>query len=408
MPKRTRKQQSLTDPTISALKPADKAYEVFDARVGGFSVQVYPSGKKTYFINYNLGGKRKRLRIGEPKLMKISEARTIAMQQKEKAQSGISPIREREQATKTKVNNDENSIAYHAAEFVERYCVGAGAEPNLRSWKEYKRTLERYVIPRWGNRFIDDISRRDITELLDKIEDNNGPYQANRVLSVVRKMFNWLLARGVIDQNPISIGIARKEKKRERTLTDDEIVEFWKGCDENSYPFGKLFQLLLITGQRRQEVASMQWSQINLHEKLWRLPPHSTKMGREHIVPLSPMAIDLLNSLPRFDKCDFVFPSRNGNDRVVSGFSKAKKKVCEFETDWRLHDLRRTVRTNLSRLEIDYIICNKVLGHIDQSVEGSYDVHDYLRQKRDALEKWALLLTSFLEPKVISIAKVRA
>ena len=408
MPKRTRKQQSLTDPAIAALKATDKAYEVFDARVGGFSVQVYPTGKKTYFVNYNLAGKRKRLRIGEPKLMKISEARTIAMQEKEKAQAGINPKREREEATKAKVREDQNTIANVATDFVKRYCVGSGSEPNLKSWREYQRTLEHYVLPRWGSRGADSITRQDVTALLDAVEDKNGPYQANRVLAVVRKMFNWLLARGVIEHSPVSVGIARKEKPRERTLSDDEIVEFWTGCEKQAYPFGKLFQLLLITGQRREEVAGMRWSQIDLVENVWSLPAHSTKMGREHLVPLSPMAVDLLNTLPRFDDCDFVFPSRNSNDRHVSGYSKAKVKICQLETDWRLHDLRRTVRTNLSRLEIDYIICNKVLGHIDGSVEGSYDVHDYLRQKRAALEKWAVLLTGIVEPKVVSIDKARA
>tara|TARA_Y100001960_G_C14643987_1_gene812366 strand:- start:887 stop:1249 length:363 start_codon:yes stop_codon:yes gene_type:complete len=120
------------------------------------------------------------------------------------------------------------------------------------------------------------------------------------------------------------------------------------------------------------------------------------------------MAVSIIESIPRFENCDLLFPSSRSNERPVSGFSKAKNRICEFETDWRLHDLRRTVRTSLSRLEVDYIVCNKILGHIDQSVEGNYDHHDYLRQKREALEKWAVLLTSILEPKVVPINKARA
>ena len=418
MPKRSRKQQNLTDPAIAALKPADKAYEVFDARVGGFSVQVYPTGKKTYFVNYNLNEKRKRLRIGEPKLMKINEARTIAMQQKEKVREGIDPIQQRKQsarALREEQNKSITTFACLAEDFVQRHCIGKGKEPNLKSWRDYKRSLVVYVIPSWGNRDIDSITRRDLTVLLDGIEDNNGPYQANRVLAVVRKMFNWLCVRGVIDQTPVAIGIARKEKPRERTLTDHEIVEFWEGCEKDAYPFGKLFQLLLITGQRREEVSTMKWSQLDMDYKangqtykIWRLPSHSTKMDREHLVPLSPLAVSLIESIPRFENCDLLFPSSASSERSVSGFSRAKKRICTFETDWRLQDLRRTVRTNLSRLEVPYIICNKVLAHVDQSVEGHYDHHDYLSEKREALEKWALLLTSVLEPKVVSINKVRA
>ena len=407
------KAQNFTNMTIEALKPTSKAYEVFDARVGGFSVQVYPTGAKTYFLNYRVQGnpKRKRIRIGDPRLMKINEARTKAMQIKEGAKSGIDPKQEREQAVKAKAqetSQSENTIANAAGEFIERYCIGTGNEPNLRSWNEYKRTLELYVIPRWGSRNVESITRTDITALLDAVEDNNGGYQANRVLAVVRKMFNWLLGRGAIEQTPVSIGIARKEKPRERFLSDDEIVEFWKGCEESAYPFGKLFQLLLVTGQRREEVAGMRWSQIDLVEKIWDLPSHSTKMGRRHLVPLSPMAVSIIESIPRFENCDLLFPSSRSNERPVSGFSKAKNRICEFETGWRLHDLRRTVRTSLSRLEVDYIVCNKILGHIDQSVEGNYDHHDYLKQKLEALEKWAVLLTSILEPKVVSIDKARA
>ncbi len=407
----SRKSHNLTNMTIDSLKPKSSAYEVFDAKVGGFSVQVYPTGVKTYFVNYNCmeqgKSKRKRMRIGDPRLMKISEARVKALNIQEEVKAGFDPKEKKRQAIKAQAVLEEN-ISKYADEFIQRYCIGTGKEPNLKSHKEYRRALDKYVLPRWGSRQIESITRKDISNLLDKIEDNHGAYQANRVLAVVRKMFNWLLTRGVIEQTPVSIGIARKEKKRDRFLSDAEIVEFWEGCERDAYPFGKLFQFLLITGQRRSEVVTIKWSEIDLEEKLWSLPPHSTKMGRAHLVPLSPIAIDLLNSLPRFENCDLVFPSEASKQRPVSGISNAKKRVCTFERDWRLHDLRRTVRTNLSRLEIEYIINNKVLGHIDQSVEGSYDHHDYLSQKRVALDKWGVLLTSILEPKVVSINEARS
>ena len=162
MPKRIRKPQSLTDPTITALKPEpDKAYEVFDSRVGGFSVQVYPSGKKTFFVNYNFNGKRKRIRIGEPKLMKISEARTKAMQEKEKAKSGIDLAQERKDELKAQIaeqTKSQNTFAYVSDLFIERYCI---EDKKLKSWKEYKRSLQKYVIPHWGNRNIEDIKKAE-------------------------------------------------------------------------------------------------------------------------------------------------------------------------------------------------------------------------------------------------------
>jgi integrase len=178
---------------------------------------------------------------------------------------------------------------------------------------------------------------------------------------------------------------------------------FWKGCEKESYPFGKLYQLLLLTGQRLGEVANMRWSQLDMaYEsfgqlyKVWKLPPHSAKMDRVHFVPLSPMTIKLINSIPKFKGNDLLFPSGSSNNRTISGFGKSKKRICTFETDWRLNDLRRTVHTSLSRLEIDYMICNKVFGHIDKSIEGQIDLHDYLKQKQNALDKWSQLLTSIL------------
>ena len=408
MPKRIKEQISLTYPFVMALKPSSKAYEVFDARVGGFSVQVYPTGKKTYFVNYNVHGKRKRLRIGEPKLLKISEARVIAIQSKETCKSSINIAQEENLATeaqKVEGSKAQQTIATLADEFITEYCIGEGSEPNLKGWKEYLRILNKYVIPKWGNLPIEIISIGAVTKLLDKIAKKNGPYQSNRVLAVIRKLFNWARDKEIISYVPIAPKVAKKEKARTRFLNDYEIVKFWKACEKESYPFGKLFQLLLITGQRRLDVASMRWSQVDINKRVWMLPAHATKLDKTHLVPLSTIAIDLLNSMPRLEACDLVFPSSRNNNYPVSGFGKVKKRICTFETDWRLNDLRRTVRINFTRLEIDYMICNKVLGYIDQSFEGHYDPQDYRKQKKNALDKWAQLLTSILTKNIVALDK---
>ena len=413
MPKRTRDKINLTEPFIKALKPASKAYEVFDARLGGFSVQVYPTGKKTYFVNYNANGKRKRLRIGEPKLLKVSEARNIATQNKKTAKSGVDLTQERRRSMgpqKAMNSINQHTVAKLADEFIDQYCIGEGNEPSLKSWEEYQRILNKYVIPHWGNLEIQTISIGALTTLLDTIAKQNGLVMANRVLAVTRKLFNWTRGRGIIDYVPIVPNIARKEKARSRFLNDDEIIEFWKGCEKESYPFGKLYQLLLLTGQQLGEVANMRWTQIDIaYEdpgqlyKVWKLPSHSTKIAKTHLVPLSPMADELISSMPRFQNCDLLFPSSRSNDRPISGFGKSKKRVCTLKTDWRLRDLRRTVRTNLYRLKIDHMICNKVFGHIDQGLDERYDNNDYLKQKQDALTKWSQSLTDlFLKKGIIS------
>jgi len=406
MPKRETK--ALTNIRINALKPQSKDYEVFDRDVGGLSVRVFPSGKRSFAVNFRVNGKRKRMSIGDPRLMSITEARQTAMELQRKAKSGVNIVQEKKDEVEAHIaeqTRNQNTFANISDLFIERYCI---EDKKLKSWKEYKRILQKYVIPHWGNRNIEDIKKTDVTALLDSVADNYGPYQANRVLATTRKLFNWACVRGRIEFVPIVAGMARSESPRERYLSDEEIVKFWEGCQKEKYPFGKLFQLLLITGQRLGEITNMRWSQISMTEKVWKLPPHSTKMKRSHLIPLSKMAMDILEMMPKYADRDLLFPTQWNNDRPVSGFSQVKKRICKLETDWRLHDLRRTARTNLGKLKINYHICNKVLGHIDQTVEKHYDEYDYLDEKRDALDKWSQRLTSILDKNVVVLDTKRA
>jgi integrase len=415
MPKRERK--ALTNIRINAFEPKIKDYEVFDRNVGGLSIRIFPSGQKSFSINFRINGKRKRMRIGNYKDMSIVEARQIAIELKERVKGGVYPINKshnsiaKEEEEKVKETEDQ-TIAKLSAEFIKKYCIGEGSEPNLKSWLEYQRILNKYVIPHWGKLHIEVISIGALTTLLDTISKQNGPVMANRVLAVTRKLFNWARDRGVIDYVPIVPNIARKEKARTRFLNDEEIIEFWKGCEKESYPFGKLFQLLLLTGQRLSEVTNMRWSQLDMNYKgsdqlykVWKLPSHSTKFDRIHVIPLSSMAVELINSIPRFMDNDLLFPSSGSNDGPVSGFGKPKKRICTFEADWRLNDLRRTFWKNFSRLEIDYMICNEVLGHTDQKIEGYYDHRNYLKQKQSAMNKWAQLLLSILSKNTATLEK---
>ena len=408
------KQESkvLTDTRISALKAKDKDYEIFDRDVGGLSIRVFPSGQKSFTVNFRVNGKRKKLRIGNPKDMNIVEARQTAINLKDKTKIGENPIYDKHKTIKEKkiaVAITDQTIANLANVFISEYCIGKGDEPNLKGWREYQRILNKYVIPHWGGLQIETISIGALNRRLDTIETKNGPVMANRVLAVTRKLFNWARRKGIIDYVPIVPNIARKEKARTRILSDDEIVEFWKGCEKESYPFGKIFQLLLLTGQRLGEVTNIRWSQLDmvyegsrqLH-KVWKLVSHSTKTDRAHLIPLSSMTVELIDSIPRFEGCDLLFPSIRSNYRPLSGFGKSKKRICTFKTNWALNDLRRTVRINLGRLEIDYLICNMVFGYINQNVVGHYNHHYYLIQKQNALDKWAQSLKSILSKTQLS------
>jgi integrase len=409
MPQRETK--ALTNIRINALKPEPRDYEIFDRNVGGLAVRVFPSGRKSFVVNFRVNEKRKRMTIGNPSVMSITDARQEALELQQRAKAGTNIVQEKKDKLKAKVAEqarDENTLAYQSELFIERHCI-KDRKLKGKTWKEYRRILNKYVLPQLGDRNPEDVKRTDMTALLDHVADNHGPYQANRVLSTTRKLFNWLCVRGEIDVVPFVIGMARREYARTRYLNDAEIVQFWEGCEKLKYPYGKIFQLLLLTGTRKGEVTNMRWSQIDMTQKIWKLPSHSTKMERPHLVPLSAMAIDILEMMPKFPDTDLVFPTELERDRPVSNHGHAKKKVCELETHWQPHDLRRTLETNLiGKLKVDYHIAKKVTGHIDQTVSKHYDQHDYVDEKRDALEAWGKRLTSILSKNVVDLDTKRA
>jgi integrase len=220
-----------------------------------------------------------------------------------------------------------------------------------------------------------------------------GPVIANRTLAAVRAMFNWALRRGMIEATPAAMVEAPgEETARERVLDDHEIATAWAAADTLGYPFGPFFQLVLATAQRRDEVARMRWDHLDLECATWTLPADATKPGRAHVVPLSPLVISILSTVPRTSS-RYVFST---GDTPISGFSKAKSRLDKAITKagedlepWTIHDLRRTCATGLARLDVSRFIIGKVLNHADRTVTGIYDRHAYLPEKRRALEAWA-------------------
>ncbi len=252
------------------------------------------------------------------------------------------------------------------------------------------------------------MTRADVVELLDRVEDDSGFYTANRVLAAVRKLFNWLLVeRGELDTTPIVPGMARgKEVKRERTLNDEEIKAVWDA--DLGYPFGPFIRALLATGQRLREVATMRWQDLDLEARVWTLPPEMTKAGRKHEVPFSELALEILGALPRFSG-PYVF-STTGGEKPISGFSRAKKRADLFSgvSSWRFHDLRRTAGTGMARLKVPKEIRGRVLNHAQKrDVTDTYDTYEYLTEKRHALDTWAQKLTSIIRPSEDKVVPLR-
>lgn len=333
-------QKALTDKTIEALKPEPKRYEVHDLRCPGLSLRVMPSGRKTFNIKFRYGLTQKRMKLGIYPRLSLATAREKANALLQQVDEGIDPTKRR-RTTDMRVEN------------VCREFIRLHAQPRNKSWREAERVLEREFIAHYSQRDIREIKRCDVLELMDAAVARGSGYQANRILSHVRKLFNWCIERGIVETSPIAgVKPPTPEKSRERFLTDDEIKRVLRACRNEVYPFRQIVPMLLATAQRRGELTEMRWSEVDLEEKVWVIPAERAKNGKEHYVPLSEFAIGLLNEVPRFLDCDYVFTTTRRSP--VSGYSKWLRRLTkESETSgWRYHDLRRTASTNLAKLGV--------------------------------------------------------
>jgi integrase len=213
-------------------------------------------------------------------------------------------------------------------------------------------------------------------------------------VSSLSACFTWAVQKDLLTSNNARdvIKPLKNAPSRERWLDDAEIVKFWQGCDQLGWPFGPLFQLLLLTAQREREVGEMRWSELSLGKALWTIPGSRTKNSKTHQVHLSALALKIIEQLPNLG--DFVFMSmRKGNAPVVA-YGDAKErldKIIELATPWVLHDLRRTATVGMVKLNVPPHVADKVLNHSAGTIRGVaavYDRHKYEDEREDALKAW--------------------
>ena len=439
----------LTDAAVQRFKaPAGGRIEYFDATLPGFGVRVAgptgrsPEGRKSWVLFYRHGGEQKRLTIepGYPALS-LADARKRAGDALALLSKGTDPGAAKAE-TKAAASRKPDTVENVVAEFIKRNLEGKRRAE--RYITETRRNFDNHVLPRWRNRAIGSITRRDVIDLLDAIVDEGtkvrdddgntrhvkgGPIAANRVLAAVRALLNWALRRGLIETTPAAL-VERpgEETRRERTLSADELRFVWQTADGLGYPMGAFFRMVMLTGQRREEVATMAWADIDLPGKVWTIPASVTKAGRAHAVPLSPAAIDLLASVPRKmarNAAGLLAPTPHvftmSGENTISGYSAGKSRLdtavaklrAEAGLDepmpaWTVHDLRRTCATEMGRLGVPRFTISRVLNHADRSVTAIYDRHSYLEEKRHALETWASYLTGLTKPAEGNVVVLRA
>jgi integrase len=417
MPKAKCVPVSLTDFKVKALRP-DSAGEYIqgDTQVPGLGVRVRPSGTASYVVMKRLPGEAKptRITLGRIDDLSLQDARQRAREAITATRQGVrvnaEKRRERHQVRQAEAETGYRPVTF--GETAERYIRSECKA--LARGAEVEAIIRHRLLPAWGELRLDELRRRDLTALLDPILTNGRTQAAHKLREVAIRIVNWAIDRGDIEINYLATasrgrrraGILRRTR-RDRVLTDDEIRAVWQACDQVGWPFRDFVRLALLLGQRREEIAAMEWAELDLQRRLWVIPAERYKTRVEHAVPLPASAIELICSMPRL--CDrFVFSTAPGTH--FSGFSKSKGRLDALSgvTGWRLHDLRRTMRTNLAGLRVNPDTAERVLGHVIGGVRGVYDRYAYLEEKRDALDRWAARLRSIAGPQPENVIELRA
>jgi integrase len=235
---------------------------------------------------------------------------------------------------------------------------------------------------------LDQVDRRKIAALLGEVETTSGAVSRNRARSALSAFFAWVIQEGLLDHNPVQgTGKADEGGSRERVLTYDELGALWRGLGDD--PFSNVVRLLLLTGQRRNEIGKLSWPEVDLVRWQINLPASRVKNGRHHSVPLSAQAHAILAGLPRRNSSEFLFGERGFND---GGTAKARLDARVGIADWHLHDLRRSAATYMAEIGIQPHVIEAVLNHQSghkAGVAGIYNRASYSEAMRDALQRWA-------------------
>jgi integrase len=384
----------LTARTVAAAKPEFDANgkprrtEYPDSACPGLHLIVQPTGARSWAVRYRRAD-RKSVKITLGRAgdggLSLAAARAAAATARLRVEQGIEPKAKPVVAPATGA-----TVEAAVGAFLELHAYRKTRHST--AWAA-ERIFKRLVLPAWRGRTIDSIRRRDVIDLVESVAADR-PYLANRTLGVLSKFFNWLCARDELAASPAQ-GVDRphKEEVRQRTLSDAELRALWLACAGDG-PFGSALQVLALTGARRNEVSHMTWSEIDEERQLWTLPSARSKNKREHVVPLSSQVWAIIDAMPRFAGCDYVFTADGRSP--ITGWDKAKVRLSvKAKLDgagWRLHDLRRTCASGMQRLGVPVPVVEKALNHISGSFRGivsTYQTHDYADEVRVAFQKWS-------------------
>jgi integrase len=395
----------LTPKTIEHLKPRDRRTEIADAGAAGLYLVLQRSGHKSWAARYRVNGKPAKLTIGPWPKVSLHDARVAAAQAREQVARGMDPAKAKADA---KIKADA-AKADTVTAICESYLRREGRK--LRTLDARVSILRRLIYPAIGDRPIDAIKRSEIVHLLDRIEDHNGPRMADVTLGVLRRIFHWHEKRSDEFRSPIIRGMARQkaaEHRRTRVLSDVEIRALWAATADNTV-FSALIRFLLLTSARRNEAAGMKWNEVD-DKGIWTLPPDQTGRSKpkvEVVRPLSKAALAVLAGLPRIDGCPYAFTTTGRGPIVQFSIPKARLDGASGVTGWRLHDLRRTARSLLSRAGVSSDVAERCIGHALPGIRATYDRYRYIEEMAHAFERLAAQIETIVNPPEGEVVPMR-
>lgn len=409
--------------SIDAAETGTKDRLLWDDRLPGFGCKVTPKGSKVFVYQYRLGGRGspvRRYTIGKFGPITADQARREAETLALKVAQGIDP-----QTVKLEKARISVDLAFSA--YVDRFHRDYLAKAWRASERDALVLLRRYAVPILRNKPLPEVTRKDITAVVASARDKVAT--ASLLFATLRRMMRWAVNQGDLDRSPMEgMDAPAKAPSRDRVLSDDELRLVWKATYALGYPFGPIFRLLILTGARREEVTSLDWSELNRQDAIWLLPPSRSKNGVAARQPLSTLVMKELECLAAraggWRKTGFLFSTTGTTSS--SGHSKAKvrldKAIASLAAEegvvppepWRVHDLRRTLATGLQRLGVRFEVTEAVLNHVSGSrggVAGIYQRHGWADEKRGALEAWARhvvgLLSGGCSTNVVQISEQR-
>jgi integrase len=390
---------ALTKSNVATLAlSAGKTQEIFwDADLTGFGLSV--RRHKTYIIRYRAGVTQRTITLGRTNKMTLNQAKEKAQKLFAQILLGADPQADRRAA------REVVRISFRSA--VDQYLKWKEGEVRPASHRVIKTylTSETYF-GSFARYDLVAITRQIVAARLAEIREKVSDISAGSARAVLSAAFTRLMQEGFCDHNPVEGTKPQDERsQRERALSDDELVKVWKACDDAG-EYGAILKLMILTGCRRQEIGSLRWDEVDLDEGTLTIPGSRAKNGRTHVLPLPPLALSILQSVPCRAGRDLVF-----GDRSAEGFvswARAKEALNDGLADpWVIHDLRRTFRTGLSKLGVLKDIAERCVNHSRERIVDTYDTHNYRPQIAQALALWADHVESIVngrQTKIVSIA----